>query len=303
MDPDRLKREFGDRLVFWGGGCDTQSVLGRATPEEIRQHVKERIATFGPNGGYVFNQVHNIQANVPPENILAMFDAAYEFGGYSAPSRLATAIAAFRAQPVPHPAHHRRFPVDGPRGGFPDAVTLVSRQLVVGGQWFYGYPRSAGRFLYSLPKDDFMPRLSSTWVAGVALAMMGGIIAPSTRPAVSGDNGQKTTANQKTTTATDPAAAKSAPSPFAAEALAASADEKAIRATADDFVKAFNAADAKAIGALWATDAEYTDESGAVVPRPRRDREGICRLVQGASRRDHDGRHRVDPLSRTGHRH
>ena len=82
MDPARLKREFGDRLVFWGGGCDTQSVLGRATPEEIRQHVKERIATFGPSGGYVFNQVHNIQANVPPENILAMFDAAYEFGGY-----------------------------------------------------------------------------------------------------------------------------------------------------------------------------------------------------------------------------
>jgi hypothetical protein len=82
MAPDRLKREFGDRLVFWGGGCDTQTVLGGATPEEIRRHVKERIATFGPNGGYVFNQVHNIQANVPPENILAMFDAAYEFGGY-----------------------------------------------------------------------------------------------------------------------------------------------------------------------------------------------------------------------------
>jgi uroporphyrinogen decarboxylase len=82
MAPDRLKREFGDRLVFWGGGCDTQTVLGCATPEEIRQHVKERIATFGSNGGYVFNQVHNIQANVPPENILAMFDAAYEFGGY-----------------------------------------------------------------------------------------------------------------------------------------------------------------------------------------------------------------------------
>ena len=80
MTPARLKSEFGDRLVFWGGGCDTQTILGHATPEEIRQHVKERIATFGPNGGYVFNQVHNIQANVPPENILAMFDAAYEFG-------------------------------------------------------------------------------------------------------------------------------------------------------------------------------------------------------------------------------
>ena len=82
MTPARLKCEFGDRLVFWGGGCDTQTILGHATPEEIRRHVKERIATFGPNGGYVFNQVHNIQANVPPENILAMFDAAYEFGSY-----------------------------------------------------------------------------------------------------------------------------------------------------------------------------------------------------------------------------
>ena len=82
MTPARLKCEFGDRLVFWGGGCDTQTILGHATLEEIRRHVKERIATFGPNGGYVFNQVHNIQANVPPENILAMFDAAYEFGSY-----------------------------------------------------------------------------------------------------------------------------------------------------------------------------------------------------------------------------
>jgi hypothetical protein len=80
MEPGRLKRQFGDRLVFWGGGCDTQSVLGRAGPEEIRRHVKERLDIFRPGGGYVFNQVHNIQANVPPENIVAMFDAAYEFG-------------------------------------------------------------------------------------------------------------------------------------------------------------------------------------------------------------------------------
>jgi len=83
MDPARLKKEFGDRLVFWGGGCDTQSVLGKATPEEIRLHVKERMRIFSPGGGYVFNQVHNIQYNVPPENILAMFDAAHEFGTYS----------------------------------------------------------------------------------------------------------------------------------------------------------------------------------------------------------------------------
>jgi uroporphyrinogen-III decarboxylase len=81
MEPARLKREFGDRLVFWGGGCDTQRVLGQARPDEVRAHVRERIATFAPGGGYVFNQVHNIQANVPAENIIAMFDAAYEARG------------------------------------------------------------------------------------------------------------------------------------------------------------------------------------------------------------------------------
>ena len=83
MDPARLKREFGDKIVFWGGGCDTQQVLGDATPEEIREHVRERLEIFAPGGGYVFNQVHNIQRNVPPENVVAMFDAAYEFGGNS----------------------------------------------------------------------------------------------------------------------------------------------------------------------------------------------------------------------------
>jgi uroporphyrinogen-III decarboxylase len=82
MEPARLKKEFGDRLVFWGGGCDTQRILGQATPAEIRQHVKERMETFAPGGGFVFNQVHNIQANVPPENVMAMFEAAYEFGRY-----------------------------------------------------------------------------------------------------------------------------------------------------------------------------------------------------------------------------
>ena len=107
-----------------------------------------------------------------------------------------------------------------------------------------------------------MPRLYSKVVAGIALAMIGGIIASSTRPAVAGDEGRKASANQKTTAAADPAASNSVPSPFAAEALRASPDEKAIRATADEFVKAFNAADVKAIGALWAPDAEYTDESG-----------------------------------------
>jgi hypothetical protein len=82
MDPRRLKAEFGERLVFWGGGCDTQHVLGSAAPEEVRQHVRERIGIFSPGGGYVFNQIHNVQTNVPPANVLAMFDAAYAYGAY-----------------------------------------------------------------------------------------------------------------------------------------------------------------------------------------------------------------------------
>jgi uroporphyrinogen decarboxylase len=81
MDPARLKQEFGGRIVFWGGGCDTQRMLNLGTPAEIREHVRERLAIFKPGSGYVFNQIHNIQANVPPENVIALLDAAYEFGG------------------------------------------------------------------------------------------------------------------------------------------------------------------------------------------------------------------------------
>ncbi|HEC62707.1 MAG TPA: hypothetical protein ENI27_10725 [bacterium] len=80
MAPDRLKEEFSGKIVFWGGGSDTQTVLPTATREEIREHVRERLAIFKPGGGYVFNQVHNIQPNVPPENVIAMLDAAYECG-------------------------------------------------------------------------------------------------------------------------------------------------------------------------------------------------------------------------------
>lgn len=82
MEPARLKAEFGKELVFWGGGCDTQSILNRATPDEVRAHVKERLEAFAPGGGFVFTQVHNIQANVPAENIIAMLEAAYEYGSY-----------------------------------------------------------------------------------------------------------------------------------------------------------------------------------------------------------------------------
>lgn len=79
MAPQRLKAEFGDQIVFWGGGCDTQQVLPNATPDEIARHVTERIEIFGPGGGFVFNQIHNIQANIPPENIVAMFDAVRNY--------------------------------------------------------------------------------------------------------------------------------------------------------------------------------------------------------------------------------
>ena len=81
MEPERLKSEFGDKLVFWGGGCDTQKILPLGTREEIREHVKHNIEVFGKGGGFVFTQVHNIQQNVPVENVEAMLEAAYEFGG------------------------------------------------------------------------------------------------------------------------------------------------------------------------------------------------------------------------------
>jgi len=80
MDPERLQREFGGKIVFWGGGCDTQRVLPLGTPSEIREHVRKNIDIFGRDGGFVFTQVHNIQQNVPVENVEAMFDAVYEFG-------------------------------------------------------------------------------------------------------------------------------------------------------------------------------------------------------------------------------
>ncbi len=78
MAPHRLKREFGADVTFWGGGCDTQNVLPRATPQEVKDHVRRNIDTFAPGGGFVFNQVHNLLAEVPPENIVAMYEAAME---------------------------------------------------------------------------------------------------------------------------------------------------------------------------------------------------------------------------------
>ncbi|MHB8969709.1 MAG: uroporphyrinogen decarboxylase family protein [Pirellulaceae bacterium] len=83
MDPATLKSEFGSRLTFWGGGIDAQHVLPTADPETVREHVRRNVQAWMPGGGYVFNNVHNIQAGVPADNILAMYDAAHEFGFYA----------------------------------------------------------------------------------------------------------------------------------------------------------------------------------------------------------------------------
>ncbi|MGQ9589725.1 MAG: uroporphyrinogen decarboxylase family protein [Planctomycetota bacterium] len=83
MDPAALKARFGDRLSFWGGAVDAQHVLPRAKPEEVRAHVRRNVEAFKPGGGYVFANVHNIQGDVPPENVVAMFEAAREFGTYA----------------------------------------------------------------------------------------------------------------------------------------------------------------------------------------------------------------------------
>ena len=75
MDPVRLKKEFGNELVFWGGGVDTQKTLPFGTPDDVYKEVSERIEIFRQNSGFVFNSIHNVQSNVPVENLLAMFKA------------------------------------------------------------------------------------------------------------------------------------------------------------------------------------------------------------------------------------
>ena len=75
MDPEGLKKRWGDKLVFWGGGVDTQHVLPFGTPEEIEEHVCRNVAIFGRGGGFVFNTVHNIQSAIPVENLMALFRA------------------------------------------------------------------------------------------------------------------------------------------------------------------------------------------------------------------------------------
>jgi uroporphyrinogen decarboxylase-like protein len=82
MDPHELKEEYGNRVSFWGGGVDTQVTLPFGTPEEVREQVKERVRTFGKGGGFVFNTIHNVQARVPKENLLALYQSLQECREY-----------------------------------------------------------------------------------------------------------------------------------------------------------------------------------------------------------------------------
>ncbi len=74
MEPERLKREFGNDIVFWGGGINTQATLPNGTPEEVREETKRNMELFAPGGGFVFSPVHNIQDDVPVENFMAMWE-------------------------------------------------------------------------------------------------------------------------------------------------------------------------------------------------------------------------------------
>jgi uroporphyrinogen decarboxylase len=82
MDTRQLKADFGKEIVFWGGGVDTQRVLPFGTPAEVIDEVRRHIDDLAPGGGFVFAAVHNIQASVPPENIVAAFDTARSYGRY-----------------------------------------------------------------------------------------------------------------------------------------------------------------------------------------------------------------------------
>jgi hypothetical protein len=82
MAPAALKQKYGDRLTFWGGGIDTQSTLPFGTPEQIRDQVCERMKTFGKQGGFVFNSIHNVQARIPVKNLVALYEAVNEYRNY-----------------------------------------------------------------------------------------------------------------------------------------------------------------------------------------------------------------------------
>jgi uroporphyrinogen decarboxylase len=78
METSGLKRDFGNRMTFWGGGCDTRDVLIHGKKEQVRDHVRRQVEILRPGGGFIFQQVHNIMADVPPANVVAMLDAVNE---------------------------------------------------------------------------------------------------------------------------------------------------------------------------------------------------------------------------------
>jgi uroporphyrinogen decarboxylase len=82
MEPGQLKKDFGNDLVFWGGGVDTQHILPSGYPDQVAENVKRNIEALAPGGGYIFTAVHNIQSEVPPENIIAMWNTFKEFRNY-----------------------------------------------------------------------------------------------------------------------------------------------------------------------------------------------------------------------------
>ena len=79
MDRAELKKKYGDSIVFWGGGINTQKTLPFGTAKEVYDEAFECCGIFGENGGFVFNAIHNIQAKTPPENVVAMFEAVRDF--------------------------------------------------------------------------------------------------------------------------------------------------------------------------------------------------------------------------------
>jgi uroporphyrinogen decarboxylase len=82
MQPGQLKNDFGNDIIFWGGGIDTQETLPNGSPQEVCDEVKRNIDLLAPGGGFVFNTIHNIQADVPPENIVAMYETVLSYGTY-----------------------------------------------------------------------------------------------------------------------------------------------------------------------------------------------------------------------------
>lgn len=79
MQPERLKKEFGASVTFWGAGADTRSILNQGSPQQVKDHVRANIEILSPGGGFIFNTIHNILPDVPPQNILAMYEAMDEY--------------------------------------------------------------------------------------------------------------------------------------------------------------------------------------------------------------------------------